>query len=271
MRIDATPPKIEDAVEAIVEVLTADGYAPPKDMRLPFGEEAFKSTENSKQLEHGLLATPSAKTSTARGRSSIVRAVGRAGGSSRSRSRSRPRSKSSRSNTTQREQNNSEIDDSSANALRIITAEASSANGATKSPKRLYGACFVAHSLGTAAVSWMLHNKKVRDFVHSTVLIDPVTFLLSQPKVCATYVHPDPKCTGTYISSYILARELYISNALSRHFNWSENAIFLEDLPGSWEYEVFDPDRRNKLQSKFLTYKEYATGKIKRSLRSSVS
>lgn len=263
MRINAPPPKLEDAVDAIVEILTADGYAPPRDIRLPFGEEAALSGGVGKQIAVIDPSTPAPK-GTPRGRSPRVKAVAGARGSSRSRSRSRPRSKASRWKTSQ----GSEVDTTSNNLK--ISAASSHVNPSGKTPKRLYGACFVAHSLGTAAVSWMLHNKEVRDFVHSTVLVDPVTFLLSQPKVCATYVHPDPKCTGTYISSYILARELYISNALSRHFNWSQNAIFLEDLPGSWEHEVFDPNRKNKLQSKFLTYKEFSSGKVKRSLRSSV-
>jgi hypothetical protein len=127
------------------------------------------------------------------------------------------------------------------------------------------GACFVAHSLGTAVVSWMLHSKQHKHLVATSVLIDPVTFLLCIPKVCASFVHPDPKCVSTYLSSFLLAKELYISNALSRHFNWSWNAVFLEDLPGAWEKEEF---AENDLTPRYVAIESEARN---RKLRTTVS
>lgn len=54
------------------------------------------------------------------------------------------------------------------------------------------GACFVAHSLGTAIVSWMLHDNYGAQYVHSAVLLDPITFLLCDPKVASMFVYKDP-------------------------------------------------------------------------------
>ena len=132
--------------------------------------------------------------------------------------------------------------------------------------ERRIGACFVAHSLGTAVVSWMLHHKSTKHLVASSVLVDPVTFLLCMPKVCASFVHPEPKCVSTYLSSFMLAKELYISNALSRHFNWSYNAVFLENLPGAWEKEEFD-DPLNPV----ARYERIETDARKWKLRTTVS
>lgn len=77
-------------------------------------------------------------------------------------------------------------------------------------------ACFVAHSLGSTAVSWMLHNTIGKTKVHSTVLLDPVTFLLCDPTVATTFVYREPNTTIDFLMHFFLSRELFISNALSR-------------------------------------------------------
>ena len=77
-------------------------------------------------------------------------------------------------------------------------------------------ACFVAHSLGTTAVSWMLHSAVGKAKVHSTVLLDPVTFLLCDPTVATTFVYREPNTTIDFLMHFFLSRELFISNALSR-------------------------------------------------------
>lgn len=140
-------------------------------------------------------------------------------------------------------------DDEEPESTATIPAPASVIS--SRKSEKVLGACFVAHSLGTCVVSWMLHHKKTRPLVATTVLIDPVTFLLCMPKVCASFVHPDPKCVSTYLSSFMLAKELYIANALSRHFNWSHNAVFLENLPGAWEEEIFNEHQNDRGKPKF--------------------
>jgi len=65
--------------------------------------------------------------------------------------------------------------------------------------EHVQGACFVAHSLGTALVSWMLHDSHPdkpqggAKAVHSAVLLDPITFLLCHPKVASVFVYKDPQ------------------------------------------------------------------------------
>ena len=91
-------------------------------------------------------------------------------------------------------------------------------------------AVFVAHSLGTTAVSWMLHDPRGCTKVARTVLLDPVTFLLCDPRVATVFVYNNPTNTVDFLMHFFLSRELFISNALSRHFNWSHNIMFAEDF-----------------------------------------
>lgn len=101
-------------------------------------------------------------------------------------------------------------------------------------------AIFLAHSLGTTAVSWMLHHEVGRKLVSGTVLLDPVTFLLCDPTVARSFVYRNPTNTIDFLMHFFISRELFISNALSRHFNWSHNIMFAEDF-------IADEDRTRSM------------------------
>ncbi|TPX58854.1 hypothetical protein PhCBS80983_g02821 [Powellomyces hirtus] len=92
-------------------------------------------------------------------------------------------------------------------------------------------ASFVAHSLGTAAVSWMIHAKP--HLVASTVFMDPIVFLLVDPAVAYNFVYRKPSTVLELLMQYFVARELYIAHSLARHFNWSENILFKDELPSN--------------------------------------
>lgn len=94
-------------------------------------------------------------------------------------------------------------------------------------------ACFVAHSLGTAAVAWMLKPQliKISNRVASTVLLDPINFLLSDPTLAYSFVYHTPTTVLELLLSYFVSRELYIAWSIGRHFRWSWNVLFVEDLP----------------------------------------
>jgi pimeloyl-ACP methyl ester carboxylesterase len=91
-------------------------------------------------------------------------------------------------------------------------------------------ACFVAHSLGTTAISWLLHHPEGMKIVGASVLLDPVTFLLCDPTVATKFVYKDPTTTLDFMMHFFVSRELFIANSLSRHFSWSENILFVEEL-----------------------------------------
>jgi len=90
--------------------------------------------------------------------------------------------------------------------------------------------CLIGHSLGSTLVTWLLHHPIAKSYVSSTLLLDPVTFLLCDPAVATTFVYKDPVTTIDFLMHFFLSRELFIANALSRHFSWSENILFVEDL-----------------------------------------
>mmetsp|Transcript_43093 Transcript_43093/g.116300 ORF Transcript_43093/g.116300 Transcript_43093/m.116300 type:complete len:292 (+) Transcript_43093:945-1820(+) len=92
-------------------------------------------------------------------------------------------------------------------------------------------ACFVGHSLGTTAVAWMLHDSTARDLVATTVLLDPVTFMLCDSGVAYNFLHRTPTSVIELLMHNFVSRELFIAHTLSRHFSWSHNSLFVEDLP----------------------------------------
>lgn len=85
----------------------------------------------------------------------------------------------------------------------------------------------------------MLHHPEGCKRVSSTILVDPVTFLLCDPMVATNVVYKEPRNTIDFLMHFFVARELFIANALSRHFNWSHNILFVEDL------SAVDPNDRN--------------------------
>jgi pimeloyl-ACP methyl ester carboxylesterase len=91
-------------------------------------------------------------------------------------------------------------------------------------------ACFVGHSLGTTCIAWLLRDPATAHLVGSSVIIDPVTFLLLHPKVATSFVYHNPVTPVEFALHFFVARELYISHAISRHFNWAYNIMFAEDL-----------------------------------------
>lgn len=66
--------------------------------------------------------------------------------------------------------------------------------------------------------------------VAASIILDPISFLLFDPTVASVFVYKDPKDALDLCMHYFLSRELFISNALSRHFVWTYNVMFPEDL-----------------------------------------
>jgi len=69
-------------------------------------------------------------------------------------------------------------------------------------------ACFVAHSLGTVLVPWMLHDSRGRRRVATTVLMDPVCFLLCDPTVATKFVYKDPTNSLDFLMHFFLSRSV---------------------------------------------------------------
>ena len=46
-------------------------------------------------------------------------------------------------------------------------------------------------------------------------------------------MYDEPFESVEFLLHYFVSRELNIANTISRHFEWSQNIVFFEDLPGS--------------------------------------
>ncbi|KAJ3042613.1 hypothetical protein HDV00_006892 [Rhizophlyctis rosea] len=92
-------------------------------------------------------------------------------------------------------------------------------------------ACFVGHSLGTAALSWALRDPETRPYVASTVFIDPICFLLCDPAVAYNFLYRTPSTIIGVVMNFFASTELYIAYTLARRFHWDWNVLFLEDVP----------------------------------------
>ena len=64
----------------------------------------------------------------------------------------------------------------------------------------------MAHSLGTTLVSWMLHDPIGCNYVASTVLLDPIIFLLCDPTVASVFVYKDPVDSIDLLMHFFLSR-----------------------------------------------------------------
>ncbi|KAI8647761.1 Alpha/Beta hydrolase protein [Parasitella parasitica] len=87
-------------------------------------------------------------------------------------------------------------------------------------------AIFVSHSLGTGVSSWILN--RAPNIVAGVVMIDPICFLLHYHNVAFNFVHRKPKTLFEHLMHFGAARELYISNYISRHFQWFETIFFTQ-------------------------------------------
>ncbi|KAI8982942.1 Alpha/Beta hydrolase protein [Trametes punicea] len=90
----------------------------------------------------------------------------------------------------------------------------------------------VAHSYGTVVAAHMLRDPQMCPRVSAWLLVDPVPFLLHLPSVAYNFVYRPPRTANEWQLWYFASRDPDIARALARHFFWSENILWKEDLAG---------------------------------------
>lgn len=90
-------------------------------------------------------------------------------------------------------------------------------------------AVYISHSLGTGVSSWIMNMAP--HTVAGLVMIDPICFLLHYHHVAFNFVHRIPSTLFEHLLHFMASRELYISNYISRHFQWFETIYFSQ--PGN--------------------------------------
>ncbi|KAH9832839.1 uncharacterized protein C8Q71DRAFT_775203 [Rhodofomes roseus] len=89
-----------------------------------------------------------------------------------------------------------------------------------------------AHSYGTVLSAHVLRDPALSARVTATLLIDPIPFLLYLPPVAYNFVYREPRSASEFQLWYFASRDADIARALSRHFFWTENVLWKEDLAG---------------------------------------
>ncbi|CAF0812700.1 unnamed protein product [Rotaria sp. Silwood1] len=94
---------------------------------------------------------------------------------------------------------------------------------------RLKKAIFIGHSYGTACLSWIV--QKCPQYISRLIFLDPICFALFEPYVVYNFVYRIPYQLGHLYMYYFVCRELGISYVISRHFWWTQNNLFIEQIP----------------------------------------
>ncbi len=66
--------------------------------------------------------------------------------------------------------------------------------------------CFVSHSLGTVMMSWLLKDVHACKLVASSVIMDPVSFLLCDPTVATNFVYREPTTPLEFMMHFFVSR-----------------------------------------------------------------
>lgn len=90
----------------------------------------------------------------------------------------------------------------------------------------------VSHSYGTVIATHLLKTPSAAHLVGPMVLIDPVCILLHLPDVAYNFTRRKPRRANEHQLYYFASMDMSVSHTLSRHFFWSENILWKEDLDG---------------------------------------
>jgi len=92
----------------------------------------------------------------------------------------------------------------------------------------LPSATFVGHSLGTVYLSWVAQLQP--SLLASAVFLDPIVFLLHQPKVAFNFLYAEPQDTLSAVEHYFIKSEHSIVHFFHHHFVWWQNVLWAHDL-----------------------------------------
>jgi pimeloyl-ACP methyl ester carboxylesterase len=90
----------------------------------------------------------------------------------------------------------------------------------------------VSHSYGTIISAHLHHTPEVAVKIGPTLLVDPVTFLLHLPDVAYNFTAREPVGANELQLWFFAAQDMGIAHVLRRHFFWTENVLWKEDIRG---------------------------------------
>lgn len=90
----------------------------------------------------------------------------------------------------------------------------------------------VSHSYGTIISAYLHHDPAMAAKIGPTLLVDPVTFLLHLPDVAYNFTARKPVGANELQLWFFAAQDMGIAHVLRRHFFWTENILWKEDIEG---------------------------------------
>ncbi|KAF9233338.1 hypothetical protein BU15DRAFT_54018 [Melanogaster broomeanus] len=89
-----------------------------------------------------------------------------------------------------------------------------------------------SHSYGTVVTAHIFRSPELASCVAATLFVDPIPFLLHLPDVAYNFMYRSPKTANEWLLWYFASRDPDVARTLSRHFFWTENLLWKEDLHG---------------------------------------
>ncbi|KAF8195811.1 hypothetical protein K438DRAFT_1826557 [Mycena galopus ATCC 62051] len=87
----------------------------------------------------------------------------------------------------------------------------------------------VSHSNGSYLHAWCL--KQHPEIISRSCFVDPVTFCSWEGDACYNFLYRLPTTGFDLVVSFFVGCELGVANLLRRHFDWSSNALWYEEIP----------------------------------------
>ncbi|KDQ56378.1 hypothetical protein JAAARDRAFT_36545 [Jaapia argillacea MUCL 33604] len=89
----------------------------------------------------------------------------------------------------------------------------------------------MSHSNGSYVHAWILKNNP--NMIGRSCFVDPVTFCSWEGDTCYNFIYK-PCSTGIeLIMRYFVGSELGVANLLQRHFDWTSNSLWYEEIPNA--------------------------------------
>uniref|UniRef100_A0A0W0FJY6 AB hydrolase-1 domain-containing protein n=1 Tax=Moniliophthora roreri TaxID=221103 RepID=A0A0W0FJY6_MONRR len=93
------------------------------------------------------------------------------------------------------------------------------------------GVTLLSHSNGSYVHAWML--KDYPHMITRSCFVDPVTFCSWEGDVCYNFIYRPCTTGAELIVKYFVGTELGVANLLQRHFDWSSNSLWFEEIPNA--------------------------------------
>ncbi|TBU32806.1 hypothetical protein BD311DRAFT_686062 [Dichomitus squalens] len=93
------------------------------------------------------------------------------------------------------------------------------------------GVTLLSHSNGSFGHAWLL--KAHPGMITRSCFIDPVTFCSWEGDLCYNFIYRPCRNGLDLIIKYFVGTELGVANFLQRHFDWSSNSLWYEEIPNA--------------------------------------